>query len=281
MLRIFRLILLTLILMMVALVSALVTMRFAIHGREVAIPKVVGLTTGAAQEQLGSHGLRILVEDRFYSNEVPEGRVVSQLPQPGTRVRRGWVVRVAESLGPQRVMVPDVIGQSERAAEINLQRRGLDLGTVAEGGLAGFPADQIIAQSPPPNAATASPKVSLLVNSEDGSESYVMPDFTGKRLGDVARAIQNAGLHLASPGFSLGAALSPEAAARNAELASAVIVRQSPTAGQKVTPDTAIHFEVVKEGQSNGANGQGHGTPAPGNGTPGSATPAPATSVPR
>lgn len=249
MLRIFRLILLTLILMMVALVSALITMRFAIHGREVAIPKVVGMTTASARQQLASHGLRITVEDRFYSNEVPEGRIVSQLPQPGTRVRRGWEVRVAESLGPQRVMVPDVLGQSERAAEINLQRRGLDMGTVAEGELPGFPADQVIAQSPPPNANAASPKVSLLINSEDGSESYVMPDFTGKRLGDAARAIEQAGLHLASPAVLQNGALTPEAAARQAELAWEIIVRQSPAAGQKVTSDTPIRFEAMKESQ--------------------------------
>ncbi|HYX68713.1 MAG TPA: PASTA domain-containing protein [Terriglobales bacterium] len=280
MLRIFRLMLLTLILMLVALVSALITMRFAIHGREVEIPKVIGMTTGAARDQLGSHGLRLAVEDRFYSSEVPEGRVVSQLPQPGTKVRRGWVVRVAESLGPQRAMVPDVIGQSERAAEINLQRRGLDVGTVAQGQLPGFPDDQVISQSPPPNANTASPKVSLLVNSAGGSESYVMPDFTGKRLGDAARVIEQAGLHIAGPGNSLqNGSLSPEAAARNAELAWEVIVRQSPSAGQRVTADTAIRFEVVKEGQSNGGNG--HAAPAPANGTPGSATPAPASSVPR
>ena len=263
MLRIFRLILLTLILLMVALVSALITMRFAIHGREVAIPKVVGMTTASARQQLASHGLRLTVEDRFYSNDVPEGRIVSQLPQPGTKVRRGWEVRVAESLGPQRVMVPDVIGQSERAAEINLQRRGLDVGTVAEGELPGFPADQIIAQSPPPNAATASPKVSLLVNSGDGGESYVMPDFTGRRLGDAARAIQDAGLHLASPSLAPNGGLTPEAAARQAALAWEIIVRQSPAAGQKVTPDTAIRFEVVKEGQGNGKPSPGGGAPAP------------------
>jgi len=264
MLRIFRLMLLTLILMMVALVSALITMRFAIHGREVEIPKVVGMTTAAAREQMGSHGLRLTVEDRFYSNEVPEGRIVSQVPQPGTRVRRGWEVRVAESLGPQRVMVPDVLGQSERAAEINLQRRGLDVGTVAEGQIPGFPADQIIAQSPPPNAPTASPKVSLLINSEDGSESYVMPDFTGRRLGDAAHAVQDAGLHLVGPGATpQNGALSPEAAARNAELAWAVIVHQSPPAGQKVTADTPIRFEVATEGPGNGKESPGGGAPVP------------------
>ena len=274
MLRIFRLMLLTLVLMMVALVSALITMRFAIHGREVEIPKVVGMTTAAARDQLSSHGLLLTVEDRFYSNEVPEGRVVSQLPTPGTRVRRGWVVRVAESLGPQRVMVLDVLGQSERAAEINLQRRGLDVGTVAEAQIPGFPADQIIAQSPPPNANTASPKVSLLMNSGDGSESYVMPDFTGKRLGDAARAIEQAGLHLAGPGSApQEGALTPEAAAREAQLEWEIIVHQWPAAGQKVTPATAIRFELWKPGPA-AASPAASPAPSP-------ASPPPASDPPR
>ena len=53
------------------------------------------------------------------------------MPLGGTQVRRGWSIRVAESLGPQRIAIPNVLGQSERAAEINIRRRGLDMGTVA------------------------------------------------------------------------------------------------------------------------------------------------------
>ena len=43
------------------------------------------------------------VERQYYSPQIPEGRIMSQLPLPGAKVRRGWQVRVAQSLGPQRV----------------------------------------------------------------------------------------------------------------------------------------------------------------------------------
>ena len=69
--------------------------------------------------------------DRFYSADVPEGRIMSQVPAAGEQVRSGWRVRVAESMGPQRVVIPDLVGESERAAEINIRRRGLEMGTAA------------------------------------------------------------------------------------------------------------------------------------------------------
>ena len=117
---------LALVLLMVALVSALTAMRFAIHGREVAVPWLVGMTPLEAGRTAAGLGLDVVVERQFFSREVAEGRIMSQAPPEGVRVRRGWVVRVAQSLGPQRVAIPDVTGQSERVAELNVRRRGLD-----------------------------------------------------------------------------------------------------------------------------------------------------------
>src|ERR1700751_2225397 len=115
--RIFRIILLTLVLMIVAMISALTAMQLAIHGREVNIPKLVGMTPTEAERVATASGLQLIVERQFYSAEIPEGRIMTQVPPPGTKVRRGWLIRVAQSLGPQRVAIPEVTGESERAAE--------------------------------------------------------------------------------------------------------------------------------------------------------------------
>src|SRR5207237_2288216 len=115
----FRLLTLAMILLMVAMVSAITTMRLAIHGREVSVPNFVGLMPADAERLAFQSGLTFSVERRFYSSQVPFGRVMSQVPDAGTQVRRGWQVRAAESLGSQRVAIPDVVGQSGRAAEIN------------------------------------------------------------------------------------------------------------------------------------------------------------------
>ncbi len=114
-----------------------------------------------------------------------EGRIMTQLPLPGSRVRRGWQVRVAQSLGPQRVAIPDVTKQSERAAEWNIQRRGLEVASTAEMQLPGASADQVLAQSPPANASqVAAPRTSLLVAVAADPLAYVMPNFVGQPLGN-------------------------------------------------------------------------------------------------
>ena len=66
----------------------------------------------------------------LYSPDIPEGKIMTQMPVAGAKVRRGWTVRAAQSLGPQRVAIPDVTSGSERAAEINIRRQGLDVGYV-------------------------------------------------------------------------------------------------------------------------------------------------------
>jgi len=222
---------------MVALVSALTAMRYAIHGREVPVPNLVGKTPAEARNLCLGGGLLFESEGRFYSVQVPEGRIVSQAPAPGTVVRRGWRVRVAESLGPQRVNIPDVTGSSSRAAEINIRRRGLDLGTVAVAHVPDEPGDQVVAQQPPANASgISSPTINLLVTAPPDVQSFVMPDFSGMRTAEAIRAVQTAGLRLGGMNE-----------VSDANTAAGTILRQFPAAGQKVTAGSSVTFYVAKE----------------------------------
>jgi beta-lactam-binding protein with PASTA domain len=163
--RLLRYILLSLVLLLIFVASALIAMRSAIHGRQVEVPRLSGLTPQQAQRLVNDRGLLLNVENSFYSSEVPAGRVLSQLPPPGTLVRKGWQVRVAQSLGPQRVNIPDVVGQSRRLAEINLKRHGLEVGNIVVMNAPAAAPDQVLAQTPAANAQLVSaPKVDLLVS---------------------------------------------------------------------------------------------------------------------
>ena len=125
-----RFLLLALMLLVVALVSMLTAMRLAVHGREVAVPDLAGKSPLEARKILEAIGLQVEIERQYYSASVPEGKIISQVPAAGTRLRRGWRIRAAESLGPQRVAIPNLVGQSEHAADINILRRGLEIGAV-------------------------------------------------------------------------------------------------------------------------------------------------------
>jgi beta-lactam-binding protein with PASTA domain len=249
----FRFAALALVLVFVAMVSALTAMRFAIHGQEVEVPAIVGKTPAEAERAVAGLGLQIEVERQYYSPQIREGRIMTQLPLPGTKVRRGWQVRVAQSLGPQRVVIPDVTKQSERAAEWNIQRRGLEVASTAEMQLPGTPADQVLAQSPPANASQVeAPRTSLLVTVAADPPAYVMPSFVGQPLGSASRALQNAGFRLgnvsiappaANPASS-GTPLTVPTAAPPQPSPASMIVVQTPPAGQKVPAGAVVNFEV-------------------------------------
>jgi beta-lactam-binding protein with PASTA domain len=175
------------------------------------------------------------------------------------QLRRGWQLRVAESLGPQRVQIPNVIGESERAAEINIKRRGLDMGNAAVVSLPDATADQVIAQSPPPNASGIStPKISLLTGQPALPDSYVMPSFVGQPLGIATNALKDAGFLLGkatlqeqpppAPVSNEGTPVTAPAPAPQQPPATpspdSIIVSQSPPAGWKVTVGSTINFVV-------------------------------------
>ena len=239
----FRLVLLALVLLVVALVSALTAMRLAIHGHEVAVPDLVGKSPVAARMIAEQSGLELNVERQYYSPTVPEGKILSQLPPAGSQVRRGWQVRVAESLGPQRVAIPNVIGQSERAANINIRRRGLDVGAIAQMQSPDAPDSQVLAQAPPPNASGVSaPKISLLVAAPSQPQALVMPSFVGQPLGTVTQIVQDAGLHIGT--VTLAALPESSTPTTPAPSPASMIVTQNPAAGEKVIEGAAVNFEV-------------------------------------
>jgi eukaryotic-like serine/threonine-protein kinase len=229
-----------LVLLLVFLSSALLAMRFAIQGREVNVPRLSGLTPAEAERVANSDGLVLSVESRFYSPSVPTGRIISQSPAPGATVRRGWKIRVTASLGTQHPAVPNLIGQSQHAAGINVSRRGLEVGTVASIHLPGATPDTIVAQSPSPDAVdVTSPKVNLLIAAIDNGQRYVMPSFVGKPLAD-------ANIALIKSGFTLGKVRVVDESDNNAAAAPGIIVRQFPAARQRVAAGAAISFDVRK-----------------------------------
>jgi eukaryotic-like serine/threonine-protein kinase len=244
--RFVRFLLLGLVLVLVAMASALTAMRFAIHGREVQVPKLVGLSVSDAENAANSLGLLLVVENKFYSTEIPAGSVVSQSPSPGSQVRRGWRVRVAESMGQHRADIPNVTGQSSRAAEINASRRGLQIESIAVARIPDAVGGQVIGQSPPAHAdAVISPKISLLLAAPEMNRVYIMPNFVGKHLADAAAAVEEAGMRLDS--LPEAASTSPGSPAQKKSMADGtIILKQVPAPGQKIAVGDTVRFEVSR-----------------------------------
>ena len=142
---------LVMLLVAVALLAAITTMHFAIHGAEVQVPALKGMTVAEARSQTSGLGLDLDVDNRYYSGDVAQGHILTQSPAPGTVVRREWRVRVSESLGPQKVDVPETVGRDERVAALELRRVGLEAGVTARLP-SGTVEGTVLAQDPPAHA---------------------------------------------------------------------------------------------------------------------------------
>jgi beta-lactam-binding protein with PASTA domain len=187
----------------VMLVSAAITVRIALHVREVTVPDFAGLTLTEASDAALKTGVDLVIENKFYSTTVPTGRVLSQAPAADSQVRRGWQVRVTESLGPQQVTIPDVVGEQEHDAAMDIRRDQLDLGRLAHIEAPGDP-EMVLAQTPPPNAGVDQPRVSLLL-SDNGAgggaaSAFVLPSFVGMSYAGANHAAIELGLRVAAIG---------------------------------------------------------------------------------
>jgi beta-lactam-binding protein with PASTA domain len=248
-----------LLLLAIALLSALLTMRLAIHGAEVHVPALAGLPVAEAAQKLHSERIEATVEGRFYSATQPAGHVLTQSPAPGTLVRKAWPVRITVSLGPQRVAIPQVEGLDQNIAAMTIRRIGLQLGDVMAIPYGYAPENTVIAQTPLAKATDAQgPKVSLLTAKTEAPEpkASAMPDLTGEAFTAAAWAILHAGFELApvqtqpasdvqraaTGAAGTGAPVSPPAATTSAP--PGTVIAQSPPAGTRVLEGTMIRLTV-------------------------------------
>jgi beta-lactam-binding protein with PASTA domain len=251
MLRAFQFGLILLMLAALTMISAIVTMHFAIHGAEVTVPDFKGLTVAEATTKAASLGLNLSVDNHYYSIEVPAGHIAGQSPLSGTLVRRAWHVRLIESLGPQRIAVPDLEGLDQRVASIQVRRDALQIGVTAQIPWAFAPDDTVIAQSPAPGAASvARPYVSMLVATPPAvpNRAYVMPNLTGQMFSAAALAVTHAGLKLAPPKPAPEpvptVAGAPSTQPAPPVIPPGTVVSQSPEPGQPVDASMTVELTV-------------------------------------
>lgn len=213
---------------------AAAAMRMALKTREVVVPELAGKTVNDASAALAEAGLTLKVEDgRKVDPKVPAGQILAQEPLTGARTRRQRSVRVWISAGPRSTIVPGLVGESERTAQLRVAQDGFGVGPTAEIRSIDYAAGTVVAQNPP--AKSKADSISLLVNRGERGATFVMPDLigvNGDRASDVLRTrgfrVSVVGDH-PYPGVPGG-----------------VVLRQSPQAGFQIAPGEPISIEVSR-----------------------------------
>jgi len=213
---------------------AAAAMRVALKAREVQVPDLSNRTANEATNIASDLGLAVRLDDvRRPDPKIAAGRVIAQDPPAGTMSRQQRILRVWLSSGARASTVPELAGETERAAQMRLSEDGLQEATLSEIRSASFPSDVVVAQDPPPN--TPGSKVSLLVNRAEQAANYVMPDLIGVN-GERAAAL------LRSKAFRVAVV----ASSPYPGVAAGIVLRQSPQAGFQIAPGEPISIEVSR-----------------------------------
>jgi hypothetical protein len=141
---------------------------------DVQVPDVSGLTQAEALTRLTNAGLVVGTVTTATNSTVPAGGVSKMNPGAGTPVAPGSTVDLELSGGPAaQVVVPDVSGLTQPAAELALKGVGLQVGAVKNQHTDLVPTGGILATNPP-SGATAPPGSAVTLEISAGPE----PDFT-------------------------------------------------------------------------------------------------------
>jgi len=163
------------------LLDRVIMPRVVRHGQEVEVPDITEKSLEEATAILRTRGLILSLERWERTEELPAGQVISQMPEPFSRVKRGRHVYVVVSKGGKLYEVPDVCGLSEREAKLLLEQKGLKVGEIRK-----QPSDQsqkgtVICQVPPPDTTVGSDVlVNLVVGTGPEKQEILMPNLVGK-----------------------------------------------------------------------------------------------------
>lgn len=223
------------ILIVAGIVSALTAMRFAIRGREVAVPAVVGKTQEEAAEILKSAGLQLKVSGSGqFNSKVPEGHVLDQIPPSGTRLKTNRTVKVLISLGERRFAVPNLLGTSLRAAQLTLAQRRLTLGNALYTHTPEGDPLTVVYQSPAAGTEEGTdPSVNILISLGPPAPYFTMPDLIGMPAETVAGRARAEGFRVGKINYRKYPGVGP-----------GLVIQQKPQAGYRLAKSDVILLDV-------------------------------------
>jgi serine/threonine-protein kinase len=222
-------------LLLTAALAAITTMRVVLDSQEVVVPSLLQKRGPEAKAIAMRQGLDLRVEGRRYHATIPAGRILAQEPNAGSRLKSQRSIRVWLSLGPRRLTLPAVEGQTLRTGRLRLEQASIPVGRVVEVDDAS-PEGTILVQSPP--AGEADPDfeaVSLLVSRGRWGVDYVMPDLIGRKAEDVLDNLNRAGLKVVDVRYRSYPGVAP-----------GIVLKQLPLAGYRVSQQASVSLDVSR-----------------------------------
>lgn len=200
---------------------------------EVEVPNFVGRPLTMAQRVAATAGVTLAVRERVFSTTVPAEAIISQDQPAGKSVKRGRVVSIVVSLGPEIITVPDVQRRSLIEARLLIEQARLSIGELREQYDEEVRGGFVVTQDPQPGARVERGRPLNLVVSK-GPQRVEMPPLVGRPLRDARRILEE-----------LGITLSEVRTSPTTDLEPGIVVDQTPGAGTRLRPTDRVTVVVT------------------------------------
>ena len=135
--------------LIIVVLFEIIIMPFYVRlGKSKELVDVTSMDVKSALIMIRTSGFKGVVTDTIYTSEVEPNIVLDQHPEPGAIVKKRRTVRLKISQAEKLVVVPNIIGQSERSAQLLLSQVGLKVGTISKAYNSIHPEGVIINQIP-------------------------------------------------------------------------------------------------------------------------------------
>jgi serine/threonine-protein kinase len=161
-------------------------------GSKVVVPSIVGATEKEATKALTPLGLTLVISEKRFDEEISDGQIIESDPAGGGKVDAGGEVKAIISKGPERYLIPALVGLTPEAAVNQLAKFPVKVGELKEVYDEKTPKGFVISSSP---AAGEKVKrdatIDLLISK--GVETLDVASYVGKSADQALNELTDAG----------------------------------------------------------------------------------------
>ena len=159
------------------------------------VPNVIQRSLADAEEKISEAGLATGTVTEEFSEDVPAGQVLAQVPAADADLRRGTPVDLTVSKGPAPVEVPVVAGKTEQEAVRLIQEAGLAASVSPERiNSTDVPKGSVAVQNPSSGLLERGGTVTLTIS--DGPRMVQVPSYVGKQADTARQELERLGFRV-------------------------------------------------------------------------------------
>ena len=166
-------------------------------GSRVVVPSTVGATQSEVTAALTPLGLKSIIVEKQFSEDIAEGLVIQSVPEAGGRIEQGGEVKLIISKGPERYVLPSISGLTPEAATKVLAKFPLSLQPNSEEFSTTVPKGYVI-DSNPPAGEKVKRSAMIIIRISKGIEQVALTSYVAKSSDQALNELQAAGFNVTS-----------------------------------------------------------------------------------